>query len=60
MAIKIIDAEPDIYLTQAEHDRLWNKYQNAFAFYSGTPPSFETWVKRQLKRSSNIYAKDPA
>ena len=46
MAIKIIEDEgPDIYLTSSEHARLMDEYRKSFMFYSGTPPTFERWVR---------------
>jgi len=47
MAIKIIDESPEenIYLTGAEHAKLFEEYNNTFMFYAGNPPSFESWVR---------------
>ncbi len=47
MAIIIQKPASDLYLTQDEYNRLLAKYQQAFQFYSGTPPTFETWAKQQ-------------
>lgn len=47
MAIIIQKPTSDLYLTQNEYNRLLAKYQQAFQFYSGTPPTFETWAKQQ-------------
>lgn len=44
MTIKIIDEEMPIYLTQAEHDRLQQEYQNFMRFHCGAM-SFETYVR---------------
>lgn len=47
MAIRIIDENPgsDVYLTANDHARLQSEYQRAFMFYSGVPPTFESWVR---------------
>lgn len=47
MTIHIIDESPDIYLTQSEYSRLIAEYQQTFMFYSGTPPTFESWVRQK-------------
>ena len=43
MAIKIIK-EPDIVMTQEEHDRLFQEYQRTM-MHTYNPVSFETWVR---------------
>jgi hypothetical protein len=48
MAIKIIKG-PDIYLTQAEHDRLHRMWVDACRFTT-EPPSFEDFVISQKAR----------
>ena len=55
MTIHIVDEKPDIYLTRDQYDRLLAEYNQAFMFYSGTPPSFESWVrsKQQQRIVSN-------
>ena len=52
MAIKIIDEKPDIYLTQAEHDRLLREYQQ-FCMFHSAPPSFEEYVRQDRKRTQD-------
>lgn len=47
MTIHIIDESPDVYLTQSEYNRLLSEYQQAFMFYSGAPPTFESWVRQK-------------
>lgn len=50
MAIKIIDEnplQPDVYLTANEHAKLLDEYRKAFMFYSGMPPTFESWVRQR-------------
>lgn len=49
MTIKIIE-EPDVYLTPNEHAKYSAEYREAFMFYSGTPPTFESWVR--LKKAN--------
>lgn len=49
MAIKIIDQQPDIYLTSAEHDRLRIKYDKMVMFMVD-PPSFEEFVRQHQRR----------
>ena len=44
MAIRIIDDQPDVVLTRAEHDRLQQEYQQNMMFMVN-PPSFEEWVR---------------
>lgn len=45
MAIKIIPDGPDISLTENEAAKLLAEYRQAFMFYAGTPPTFESWVR---------------
>lgn len=61
MSIKIIDDQPDIYLTQAEYDRLMYEYRHAFTHYAGPIPSFENWVRgRQRSTVTNaVYIPEP-
>lgn len=47
MAIVIYKPVSDLHLTQDEYNRLLAKYQQAFQFYSGVPPTFETWARQQ-------------
>lgn len=47
MSVKIID-EPTIILTAEERDKYAHEYRNAFQFWSGHVPSFETWLRRRL------------
>ena len=45
MAVHIIDDAPiDLYLTRDQYNKLLDEYSKAFMFYSGTPPTFESWV----------------
>lgn len=44
MAIKILK-EPDVYLSQEEHERLQREYAS-MTMYMVNPPSFEVWVSR--------------
>lgn len=55
MAIIIQKPTSDLYLTQNEYNRLLAKYQQAFQFYSGTPPTFETWAKQQKEYERLAY-----
>lgn len=50
MAIKIIK-EPDIYLTQEEHDRLHRAWEKSNR-YTTEPQSFEDFVASQKARSN--------
>lgn len=50
MAIKITDEGPDIALTQDEYNQLMAEYQQSYMFYSGTPPTFEHWVRMKRER----------
>jgi hypothetical protein len=55
MAIKIIEDQiPDIYLTASEHAKLLKEYNNAFMFYSGTPPTFEHWVAARINPAKQL------
>lgn len=47
MAIVIDAPEKDIHLSQDEYNRLLAEYQQSFMFYSGVPPTFESWVARK-------------
>ena len=58
MAIIIQKPTSDLYLTQNEYNRLLAKYQQAFQFYSGTPPTFETWAKQQKEYESLVAERD--
>lgn len=49
MAIRIINKEPDVYVSEDEYRRFLAEYQQAYMMYSGTPPSLETFI-RQRKR----------
>jgi len=56
MAIHVID-DPDVYLTQSELARYRAEYNQAFSFYAGPPPSFNSWVaqrKAQQTRESDV------
>jgi hypothetical protein len=44
MAIKIIE-EPDVHLTGDELARFTADYQRDYMFYSGTPPTFESYCR---------------
>jgi hypothetical protein len=50
MSIKIVDEKPDVYLTQAERDRLMHLYSKAYTHYAGPPVSFEEFVRQTLER----------
>lgn len=56
MSIQIIKERP-IRLTEGELHRLRAEYQQAYSFYSGTPPTFEEWV-RDLQKL-RVDRKDP-
>jgi hypothetical protein len=47
VAIKILD-DPDITLTASEHARWLDLYRQAFMHFTGTPPTFNAWVAKQL------------
>ena len=49
MAVNIIK-EPDIYITQEEHDRYYQEWQQQNMFTTA-PVSFETFVRRKKNRS---------
>lgn len=51
MTIHIIDDSPDVYLTPDQYARYLAEYQQAFMFYSGVPPTFESWVRRRQPAS---------
>jgi hypothetical protein len=48
MAIKIIDSQPDIYITRSEYDRLKNEWNKCCQFMVD-PPSLEEWIERNRK-----------
>lgn len=48
MAVHIIDEKPDLFLTRAQHAELQEAYAQAYQFYAGTPPDFETWARRVI------------
>jgi hypothetical protein len=41
-----IKQEPNIELTQDEFNKFKRSYEATYMFYSGEPPTFETFVKR--------------
>jgi hypothetical protein len=53
MNIQIIK-DGNIYLTEEELYRFREEYKNAYMFYSGQPPTFESWVSAK-KNSSKTY-----
>ncbi len=53
MAIVIDKPEKDLHLSQDEYNRLLDEYERAYMFYSGTPPTFETWAARKQAERSN-------
>lgn len=52
MAIVIQKPITDLYLTQDEYNRLNDEYRQAHMFYSGTPPTFETWARQQKEHQA--------
>lgn len=52
MTIRLIK-EPDIHLTQAEHERLSRQWQ-AEQQYTTAPQSFETWLRRRADAEKHI------
>jgi hypothetical protein len=52
MSIRTIKERP-IYLTQSELNQLRDEYKQAYLCYSGTPPTFEEWVRSKQKESGN-------
>ena len=46
MSIKIIDNEPDIYLTKIEHERLWHEWETSQTM-TAMPVDFETFVRQR-------------
>lgn len=60
MAIHIINPDPDIFITQDEHDRLWADYQRMCMFMVDPPP-FERYVRdhRTGKYGSGPTVGDP-
>ena len=52
MAIVIQKPITDLYLTQVEYNRLNDEYRQAHMFYSGTPPTFETWARQQKEHQA--------
>lgn len=59
MAIVIDKPEKDLHLTQDEYNRLLAEYQQAYMFYSGTPPTFETWAKNKKAELHNVKLTSP-
>jgi hypothetical protein len=47
MPIEIID-DPVVRLTASDAAKWRERYNQAFSMYSGTPPTFASWVHQQL------------
>jgi hypothetical protein len=48
--IEITDAKnPPLRLTQAQYDYWRGRYAEAYRYYYGSPPDFESWVRNQLE-----------
>lgn len=51
MAIKIID-QGDVRVTESELCKYRDEYRRAFSYYSGTPPTLEDFIRREIARKS--------
>lgn len=52
MSIRIQE-EPEIVITQAQHEAYYDEYQKSRQFYAGPSVSFETWLRGRLKQKED-------
>ncbi len=51
MAIKIVDNEPDVVVTESELRRYKDEYKRDYAMYAGSPPSLEDYIRSRKAMS---------